>query len=844
MTTIIKYLNKALGKLLSSEIAAVLTTLIAFLVLGFIQASRWADNWGDEVMFVDPAANLFLNQGFTSTAWFAQAKDAFWAGYPPLYSFLLFAWMKLFGFSLSTARSLNYVLAAASVYVIWLAVRRLHLVTSAASRIALTVILLLVLNYSFYLTGGRPDTLMLALSSLAFLAYSIASSPLRYGLLIIVCSLFPFTGVSLVAYTVVLCLLLLAYLKASFLKELFAIGAGLALGTVGLYCFYSIYGVWNDFVTSTRNNPTLKGHDLVSALPEHLRFGGFLENRNFQLLLTLLLAIAIYQVLNRKFRGRSLLAFGLVASFLIPFSMRGLGAFLFYNGWMVFVPVVICFCAELDNLPRLHLKQWIKFLLIGVLLAIGIFFTHLRLVDLIVNWRSLDYAQVETFVAQTIQTNDWVFSDSLTYYAAKARAPVVLTHWYREAISPEEKQHVSVLILREKFFAETAAKLGGEWVDSGKSLTLNSRNIAKRTNDSIELKVYRKQAMGVRSTPISARDPWFWPFAQDSIWNLPLGSNAEYVPAGIGPASAIAADVDLLFRVPEGSPERPIYDPASWRRRCLGTNVADPTRRKTLPIPDDWIIPDATRTETPNNASAFLLPDGRTLVQINPLARCRAQGPVYGWVTEDVDLYGSGIPGGHGGSGLSSIGGTIRLGELTDSDPILHALKVNLWAERYLYYNEEDETPGYRWPARTADSYAQEVYGGTNPALKMGSLLALPPWLNEADLQLETEIASKLFHTLQTYGAYVVDDSYSDAHYVAIEAGVDDEVLSKYGYSFDQSTDALKNDLNKLFQAFYVVNNNAPDAIGGGGEPRAPLAPPLEELALLKLGIAEVLPHS
>src|SRR2546430_4206697 len=39
---------------------------------------------------------------------------------------------------------------------------------------------------------------------------------------------------------------------------------------------------------------------------------------------------------------------------------------------------------------------------------------------------------------------------------------------------------------------------------------------------------------------VTARDPLTWPFSRDSIWNLPIGSNANYVWANIAHATAMA----------------------------------------------------------------------------------------------------------------------------------------------------------------------------------------------------------------------------------------------------------------------------------------------------------------
>ncbi len=336
------------------------------------------------------------------------------------------------------------------------------------------------------------------------------------------------------------------------------------------------------------------------------------------------------------------------------------------------------------------------------------------------------------------------------------------------------------------------------------------------------------------STP-TTRDPWLWPFTQDSIWNLPLGSNAKYQPANLPTSTYASADVDLLFKIPPGSPLRPLYDPGSWTKRCGGTTTYE---NLLIPIPDDLIVADAIDTPekyyTPNNAAALLQPDGRTLIQLEPMARCTAGGPVYGYhfPKKDLTLESQGIAGGHLGSGLSSIGGTIRKGELIDSEPIRHVLKLELW-EKYLYYNQDSATPGYRWPADRADAAAPRIYKGENPQLVMGTLLAIAPEATEQSLGLRTPAGKKLFHALQDYGGYVVDTTGDNNHAIALEQGVEEEFKATYGYKF--STHARSNnpfyaDMMRLFQGLQIVVNNQADQVGGGGERRATLAPPLQQI--------------
>jgi hypothetical protein len=325
------------------------------------------------------------------------------------------------------------------------------------------------------------------------------------------------------------------------------------------------------------------------------------------------------------------------------------------------------------------------------------------------------------------------------------------------------------------------------------------------------------------------RNPWLWPFAADSIWNLPIGDAARYKPAHLPAVAWAGVDVDLLFVIPNDSPLTPLYDPGDWENRCQGTTTYE---HVSIPLPANLIVPDAVSDPanyyTPNNAAALLQPDGRTIIQLEPMARCVPGGPVYGyrWPKQNVDLYGDGIAGSHLGSGLSAIGGTIRQGELIGDAPIQHAIKIELW-EKYLNYDRASQTPGYRWPADRADAKAASTYLGKNPNLVMGTLLAIPPKMTADRLGLKTIAGKKLFHALQDYGAYQVDVTSQSKYAIAVEQGVEEEFQDAYGYPMESDNNPYFQDVMKLVPALHVIINNQPQAIGGGGQPRVALAPPL-----------------
>jgi hypothetical protein len=348
-------------------------------------------------------------------------------------------------------------------------------------------------------------------------------------------------------------------------------------------------------------------------------------------------------------------------------------------------------------------------------------------------------------------------------------------------------------------------------------------------------------ALAMADAGAATRDPLKQPFASNSIWNMPIGTGASYVPAGLkgNPGNNIYAgmpyiDEEKIIMTPTAPVTNLNYSSAGWsgKNRCSATGglvVA-------VPMPSSYVVPNSTQ----NNSAAFLLGDKRTIVQTQPLTRCTAgaSGTTMAKFS-NVDLYGTGITGAHGGSGLSAIGGSIRLGEMRPGtlEGPRHALKVNVYAKEALY-KCTTRSACYRWPAVTADSYAVGWYGAAsnngNTAMKQGSLLAIPYSKSIASLYLETTPAKQLAWTLQNYGAYIVDDTYAPGFALNAEGGPSGtkaaEFQRDWGFSMSakvQDNSAWRRDMQKIVQALYVVNNNTSSTIGGGGTPRQPLAAPI-----------------
>ena len=329
-----------------------------------------------------------------------------------------------------------------------------------------------------------------------------------------------------------------------------------------------------------------------------------------------------------------------------------------------------------------------------------------------------------------------------------------------------------------------------------------------------------------------ARDPLLWPFASTSIWNMPIGTGAEFVPAQIEASKQIGnfAEEEIIILEADAPMVDLLESHADWDRsrdRC----TPEPSRAVVdrVPIPTDFLT-EPKLGATDDNAAAILRPDGRTLHQSQPVVRCANGVATSHYRFDDADLYGDGIIGAHGGSALSALGGTIRLGELLPGAKIRHALKIVI-LPRYYHYNRDDATPGFRWPASIADGHASGTYTGREPALEMGSLLALPA---DFDLRtLRTEPARIIARAARDYGIYVVDTAGFDSYSIAIEWSPNGRVLDEFQRAWDMPfvqedlSHPWSQDLAMIVTHLAVVTNNRPETPGGGGTPRVPIAPPL-----------------
>ncbi len=371
------------------------------------------------------------------------------------------------------------------------------------------------------------------------------------------------------------------------------------------------------------------------------------------------------------------------------------------------------------------------------------------------------------------------------------------------------------------------------------------------------------------------RDKYLQPFSRYSIWNMPIGSGAQYVDAGFGandfsqwgitkenqhlafvpnaPVTQITANNDAF--------NQPGYTSSNPNFRCDGntTHYSNYTDGQGK-LPADWYVGSGTNVGTlPNDMAAYLSPTSNNAVRESAVfAHCAGKGfTSLNSLTSDLALNGDGLYGAQGASGVSALGGTIRLGELRPGQTgPRHAIKLNLSGYHdaircSIDSGQENPNPAdgnycYRWPAHRADGYAVSQYGvgSSKTNIKMGSLLAIGKSTNCANLGLTSEPAKQLCWTLQNYGAYYIEDAYGTSGYrppltIAVERGYsgslmtqaysgdfDQQFQNDYGYSMVQGQGSTwYSDLMKLADNLQVIANNGPSSIGGGGNPLQCYAP-------------------
>ncbi len=316
--------------------------------------------------------------------------------------------------------------------------------------------------------------------------------------------------------------------------------------------------------------------------------------------------------------------------------------------------------------------------------------------------------------------------------------------------------------------------------------------------DSVEVAAGQTAVANPGTTPVAMpleRNAVRWPFTGESPWNRPIGNAARYEPVNAPGFNFSTSLKNAVLRRPvflafPGLPEHQIV---------IGGNSA-----QRVPFSDAWIIPPASDPTT----VVVIDPEKNQITEMKPLRRIAgnkletmrvAQGTLNG---EGLGTDWQGVVD-YGGSAL---GGVVRPGELTAG--IRHALALNL-PKPALSINGTQGKP-FVWPA-TRGGQDLLSYSRTGN-LHMGTLLAIPPAVNLADLGLGTTGPGiELARAMQDYGAYIT------------ESAIPVFKMIVAGEAMPPDIDLI---LSRIVPHLKVIINNGPGAASGGGTPRRANATP------------------
>jgi MFS family permease len=466
------------------EPALVALLLAVFLAINFTTGTRFPVPWQDEAFFTDPAVNYATGHGFVSTVDFCgdSTPHTFFACNTPLFPYLLGNWIRVFGFSVLSTRSLNYILFSLAALVLWFATRRLKLILTPQARLLFLVLIFLGYGDGFIFRSTRYDCTGLLLLALAVLAYSLRSRPLRLFVIAAIGIAIPFAGMQLVCYSALLGAVLLAYFRGRVIRELIALAIGIPLGVAGLFALFVSHGVLQNFFAQVQLE-SVHRLDYIDKDP------------SLALLFAACVVLGIDRARTRSFRLSSPLAFAIVAGLVIPAGLLATRKFPIYYSWMAYIPLALGFAAELSHTTLAPARAARALAALAVVLACLLGFPA-QLGSAAYYWKDRNTAQIDAVIRKEITSSDWVYTDYSAYFAVRKVTPYVVIPY---VIPDQDKEKVTVLVVTPQAFNEYAkAIVGGNWYDTGVGITDRGRDLIPNKSFAILLqrrinfRIYRR----------------------------------------------------------------------------------------------------------------------------------------------------------------------------------------------------------------------------------------------------------------------------------------------------------------------------------------------------------------
>jgi hypothetical protein len=447
-------------------IAVVLASL--FFLFNVWTATAYPFPNGDECMIAEPAVNFIYGKGFHVR--FSEILA--------MYSFLLVPWLKVFGISLRSVRSANMACAAMSFLFIWLAVKRLGLISQAALRLCLLLLLATEFGMIFAYRTGRYDGFGCLLISLMMLAVSVRETQRRLVVLFFVCLFIPWAGPQ---YFVALFAGGIAFILARGLRYWMEIAVSFVAGALGAVAFVCAIGIsgrlesYRQFLSIQQRGGSFLRELFVRGKLVHHNF----LPKDFSLPFLFIAAAILFLFLART-RPRpqfTALYIGIAYCLSLSVLLILIAKFPTYYSYLLVIPLSITVISGFSMVGATSIRRaTVALCFFSAAAGAG-----LNLISYESDAKDHQYSLIERFVNESIQSDDVVYVDSEAYLAARVRAADayfpnpdldILSR-----MSLEERRSITVLVIEPSWITDTTRLIGGKWKETGQELVPEGHSI-------------------------------------------------------------------------------------------------------------------------------------------------------------------------------------------------------------------------------------------------------------------------------------------------------------------------------------------------------------------------------
>jgi 4-amino-4-deoxy-L-arabinose transferase-like glycosyltransferase len=422
----------------------IITSLLglAFAITNLLTIKWYPLPWGDEVQFTDPVANYILTGHYYNTSWTNGSI------YPPLYQMVLMGWLKIFGFSQFTVRSLNIFIAFVTIILLFVSLYKYRIIKKKDTLIIAVLALLSTSLLSWMAKSGRPDMLTMLIVVLLFLAFYYFKNNKSIGLVLLaISSIFaPISGLQIIPFMVFILIWSWITFKSE-RKLIFKFSiisfSGVIIGTIAMMFYFYKLNLLEDFIlfilymsntfqkilhllpinffqfdNITVTNPSVPLLNKIIA--------PLLMNKVYSLCMTInaILIIFLYtkKMINHKSVETSLFIFALC----IPLLMSLIaGHYPYYYSWIGLIISLILLILITEKYSKKAINY--TFIVLGVIILLHHFpYTYIKY-----GYDKKNYPNVTSFINKhKISKSDYVLSCYEAYYDVRIKTANVYFNAY------------------------------------------------------------------------------------------------------------------------------------------------------------------------------------------------------------------------------------------------------------------------------------------------------------------------------------------------------------------------------------------------------------------------------